>query len=181
MFKLVVAGSRSFADFDRLSADLDYLLSKKSPDEVEIVSGGAAGADALAERYARSRGLAFRAFPADWRRWGKLAGPIRNRQMADYGSAVVVYWDGRSRGSADMISSGFRRRASRRRPPLLTSSFLPSAALCAVRVCRAAAGDMVQIPPPTIRANVIEFALTSHPAEVIAAVRRAFVLQNHQG
>ena len=41
MFKLVVAGSRSFADFDRLSADLDYLLSKKSPDEVEIVSGGA--------------------------------------------------------------------------------------------------------------------------------------------
>lgn len=105
MFKLVVAGSRSFADFDRLSADLDYLLSKKSPDEVEIVSGGASGADALAERYARSRGLAFRAFPADWRRWGKLAGPIRNRQMADYGSAVVVYWDGRSRGSADMISS----------------------------------------------------------------------------
>ena len=105
MFKLVVAGSRSFADFDRLSADLDYLLSKKSPDDVEIVSGGAVGADALAERYARSRGLAFRAFPADWRRWGKLAGPIRNRQMADYGSAVVVYWDGRSRGSADMISS----------------------------------------------------------------------------
>lgn len=105
LFKLVVAGSRSFADFDRLSADLDYLLSQKSPDDVEIVSGGAAGADALAERYARSRGLAFRAFPADWRRWGKLAGPIRNRQMADYGSAVVVYWDGRSRGSADMISS----------------------------------------------------------------------------
>ena len=105
MFKLVVAGSRSFADFNRLSADLDYLLSKKSPDEVEIVSGGAAGADALAELYARSRGLAFRVFPADWRRWGKLAGPIRNRQMADYGSAAVVYWDGRSRGSADMISS----------------------------------------------------------------------------
>ena len=105
MFKLIVAGSRSFADFDRLSADLDYLLSKKSPDEVEIVSGGAAGADALAERYARARGLAFRAFPADWRRWGKFAGPIRNRQMADYGSAAVVYWDGRSRGSADMISS----------------------------------------------------------------------------
>ena len=104
MFKLVVAGSRSFSDFDRLAADLDRLLVRRFLD-VEIVSGGAAGADALAERYARSRGLAFRAFPADWRRWGKLAGPIRNRQMADYGSAVVVYWDGRSRGSADMISS----------------------------------------------------------------------------
>ena len=104
MFKLIVAGSRSFSDFDRLAADLDRLLVRRFPD-VEIVSGGASGADALAERYARSRGLAFRAFPADWRRWGKLAGPIRNRQMADYGSAVVVYWDGRSRGTADMISS----------------------------------------------------------------------------
>ena len=104
MFKLIVAGSRSFSDFDRLAADLDRLLVRRFPD-VEIVSGGAAGADALAERYARSRGLAFRAFPADWRRWGKLAGPIRNRQMADYGSAAVVYWDGRSRGTADMISS----------------------------------------------------------------------------
>lgn len=105
MFKLVVAGSRSFVDFDRLSADLDHLLSQKSPDEVEIVSGGAVGADALAERYARSRGLSLRVFPADWRRWGRVAGPIRNHQMAAYADAAVVYWDGCSRGSADMISS----------------------------------------------------------------------------
>lgn len=105
MFKLVVAGSRTFSDFNRLSADLDHLLSQKSPNEIEIVSGGATGADALAERYARSRGFAFRAFPADWRRWGKFAGPIRNRQMAEYADALVVYWDGRSRGSADIISS----------------------------------------------------------------------------
>ena len=39
---------------------------------------------------------------------------------------------------------------------------------------------MIQIPPPTIRANVIEFALASHSAEIIASVRRAFVRQNHE-
>lgn len=67
------------------------------------------------------------------------------------------------------------------KPPLSRGLFcLPSAALCAVRVCRAAAGDMVQIPPPAIRANVIEFALTAHPTKIIASVRRAFVRQNHE-
>ena len=95
--KVAVIGSRGLS-----VTDLGRYLPENT---TEIVSGGASGADALAERYARSRGLAFRAFPADWRRWGKLAGPIRNRQMADYGSAAVVYWDGRSRGTADMISS----------------------------------------------------------------------------
>lgn len=103
MFKLIVAGSRSFKDYDRLAADLDRLLANRMPD-VEIVSGSCPrGADALGERYARSRGLPVRQFPALWEKWGLLAGTLRNRRMAEYADACIVYWDGKSRGTADMI------------------------------------------------------------------------------
>lgn len=109
MFRLVVAGSRSFADYDRLAADLDRLLARRLP-AVEIVTGGCpSGADALAERYARSRGLALRVFLADWGRQGRAAGPIRNRTMAEYGHALVAYWDGSSRGTASMIGEARAR------------------------------------------------------------------------
>ena len=103
VFKVVVAGSRSFSDFERLAADLDFLLSRRLP-AVEVVSGGARGADALGERYACERGLALRVFPADWVRFGRSAGFRRNAEMAAYADAVVVFWDGVSRGSADMVA-----------------------------------------------------------------------------
>lgn len=43
-------------------------------------------------------------FPADWDKFGKGAGPIRNKQMADYADALLLIWDGESRGSANMKS-----------------------------------------------------------------------------
>lgn len=106
MFYLVVAGSRSFSDYARMEKDLDRLLSVKvkNGDSVAIVTGACpSGADALAARYAAARGLELREFPAAWARWGKFAGPIRNRHMAEFGHALVAYWDGRSAGTADMI------------------------------------------------------------------------------
>lgn len=108
-FRLIVCGSRSFKDYDRLAADLDRLLAQRLP-AVTIVTGACpSGADALAARYARERGLLLFERPAKWDKWGQLAGPIRNRQMADYGHACIAYWDGRSRGTEDMI---FRARAA---------------------------------------------------------------------
>lgn len=103
MFRLIVAGSRSFSDYDRLAADLDRLLARQLP-AVEIICGGCpSGADALAVRYANDKGLQLRTFPADWCRYGRAAGPIRNEQMAEYGQALVAYWDGVSPGTASMI------------------------------------------------------------------------------
>lgn len=106
MFKLIVAGSRSFTDYPRMEKDLDRLLSVKVKDgeHIIIITGACPkGADALAARYAAARGLELREFHADWDRWKKLAGPIRNRRMAENGHALVAYWDGQSRGTADMI------------------------------------------------------------------------------
>lgn len=102
MFYLLVAGSRSFDDYQFLSASLDKLLVNQS--DVTVVSGGARGADTLAERYAHERGYQVRVFPADWNKFGKSAGYRRNRQMHEFiaqfpNRGCVCFWDGNSRGT----------------------------------------------------------------------------------
>lgn len=71
--------------------------------DVKIVHGACSGADALASEYADSNGLGNEPHLADWAR-GKIAGPIRNQQIVDLGASLAIaYWDGESRGTADMI------------------------------------------------------------------------------
>ncbi len=69
----------------------------------ELVSGHAPGVDRLGERYATDRGIRIEIFEAQWERFGRSAGYIRNRTMADYADALIALWDGVSRGTADMI------------------------------------------------------------------------------
>lgn len=102
MFKLIVAGSRDFEDYEFLKKKLDHLLQNIN-EEIEIVSGRAKGADLLGERYAREKGYKIKEFPADWNKHGRSAGPIRNGEMGRYGDACVVFWKNRSRGSENMI------------------------------------------------------------------------------
>lgn len=102
MFRVIVAGSREFSDYDLLRNRLDYLLQNK-PD-VTIISGTARGADQLGERYAAERGYAVERHPADWDRYGKSAGYRRNAEMAECSDALVAFWDGQSRGTRHMIN-----------------------------------------------------------------------------
>lgn len=67
------------------------------------MSGCASGADSLGERFAREYNLECRYFPAQREKYGKAAGPMRNRQMAEVADGAVVFWDGRSRGTRSMI------------------------------------------------------------------------------
>jgi hypothetical protein len=69
----------------------------------EVVSGKARGADSLGERYASEFGIIVAKFPADWNRFGKRAGYVRNEEMAHYADKAVVFWDGISKGSRHMI------------------------------------------------------------------------------
>ena len=105
MTRVIICGSRTFADKALLTESLDTILSGLG--EVEIVSGHAKGADALAEEYAEQHGLKLSVFRADWKRYGKAAGPRRNQQMLEYAMekepVVVAFWDGRSRGTRNMI------------------------------------------------------------------------------
>ena len=104
MMKVIIAGSRYFNNYELLRQYVDHILQNVSQKEsIEIVSGGAKGADELGERYAKERGYKITRFPADWNKYGRAAGPKRNEQMGDYADALIAFWDGESRGTKHMI------------------------------------------------------------------------------
>ena len=99
--RVVVAGSRSFDDYDKLAYELDVVLKGKK--NITIVSGTARGTDRMGERYAAEHGLSVDQFPADWGAYHKGAGPIRNKEMVQSADAVVAFWDGKSTGTKNII------------------------------------------------------------------------------
>lgn len=109
--RLLIAGSRTFDDFEMLQRITDEILrtmKRKYPDSnISIVSGSATGADSLGIRYAKMNIIPYKEFPAKWNLYGKSAGPIRNKEMLDYILEGIPYllafWDGESRGTKHMI------------------------------------------------------------------------------
>ena len=104
MFKVIIAGSRTFHDYNLLREYCNHALSNVT-EPIEIVSGGANGADILGEQYAREQGYRLKQFPADWTHKGKAAGYIRNQEMANYADALIAFWDGFSKGTHHMIET----------------------------------------------------------------------------
>jgi len=100
--KTIIAGGRDFNNYTLLREKCDEIISS---DLTEIVSGCAKGADTLGERYAKERGYNVKLFPADWKTHGRKSGPIRNRQMADYGEMLIAFWNGKSSGTKNMIEN----------------------------------------------------------------------------
>ena len=104
-YKVIIAGGRYFSDYALLQEKCDYYLSNKlKTHNVIIVSGHASGADSLGEKFAADHNLQCELYPADWDKHGKAAGPIRNAEMAEVADALIAFWDGQSRGTANMIS-----------------------------------------------------------------------------
>ena len=97
------------ADYELLKEKCDFYLQNKKPENIVFVSGHASGADALGERYAEERGLQLETYPADWKAHGRAAGPISNAQMADVADALIAFWDGKSRGTKNMIDTATKR------------------------------------------------------------------------
>lgn len=99
--KLIVAGSRTICPMVAYA----YISSiiKFSPSSiVEIIEGGADGVDRGAKIFALVNRIPLKTFPADWRKYRKLAGRRRNYQMSDYGDVLFLLWDGLSKGSKHM-------------------------------------------------------------------------------
>lgn len=101
MNKVIIAGTRYFDDYDLLKVKCDNILSNL--DNIEIVSGRAKGADRLGEKYAKENNYSLKCFPANWHKYKKAAGPIRNKEMAEYADYLIVFWDGESKGTKNMI------------------------------------------------------------------------------
>lgn len=104
MSKLIIAGSRTVHPTPaQIDAEMDDFLFVKE-DIREVVSGTAGGADNSGELWATVNGITIRRFPADWDKHGRVAGKLRNREMAEYADAALVFWDGMSSGSCDMVT-----------------------------------------------------------------------------
>ena len=94
---VLITGDRGWDD-GRL---IDRFLETLNIDDV-IVAGGARGADTMVRIRAETKGMTTITVPARWHIHKRAAGPIRNREMAFYGDALVLLWDGKSRGSKNM-------------------------------------------------------------------------------
>lgn len=97
--KYAIVGSRGFLEYKIMEKFLN-----KFGDIDEIISGGAKGADSMAELYAREKGIKLTIFPADWEKYGKSAGMIRNKDIINNCDVCVAFWDGISKGTKNSIS-----------------------------------------------------------------------------
>jgi len=100
--RVLVSGSRWYSDYQKILAVISSL------DIDLLISGACRGADTLAVRAARQCGIRYIEYPADWQRFGKSAGPIRNQRMVDMEKPdllLVFHKDlAKSKGTQDMIS-----------------------------------------------------------------------------
>lgn len=102
--KTIIAGSRGFNSHEMLNnalANLHWTIT-------EVVSGTARGADRMGEEWAKNNNIPVARFPANWDEYGKSAGYRRNVDMAKYADALVVFWDGESRGAMHMYNIALR-------------------------------------------------------------------------
>lgn len=102
--KLIIAGSRTFIRLDSLTISglLSQLLPNWQNSVDTIISGGATGVDNAGENFAKAIGLPILQYLPNWEQFGHAAGPIRNREMAMEGDALLLIWDGSSKGSKNM-------------------------------------------------------------------------------
>lgn len=97
--RIIIAGGRDFTNTEVGFACLDSLVMTNDV----IISGHASGADHIGELYAQKNNLQCVQYPANWNKYGRAAGPIRNEEMARVADALIAFWDGQSRGTRSMI------------------------------------------------------------------------------
>ena len=102
--KVIIAGSRSITDYDAVKKAIEDSGWK---DAISLViSGGARGVDTLGERWATEEGIVFERFLPEYTMYyGKSAPITRNRKMAERADALILVWDGKSRGSKNMLET----------------------------------------------------------------------------
>ena len=110
LVRIIICGGRHFNDYERLEAVMneiveEYNLSLK---DIEIVNGHCEGADRLGELWASKHGAECTVFPAEWGKYGRAAGPVRNTNMVEYVAQskqpiVVAFVNERTKGTWDTV------------------------------------------------------------------------------
>lgn len=95
----IIAGSRTILNprlVENAAKDCGWNIT-------EVVNGLAHGVDELGGQWAKKNKIKIKEFPANWEKFGRKAGFLRNEQMANYAEALILIWDGESKGSKMML------------------------------------------------------------------------------
>jgi hypothetical protein len=96
--KIAVIGSRSFTDYELLKKTLNEITGI-----TKVISGGAKGADSLAEQWAKEKQIETVIYKPDWAKYGRGAGVVRNRLIIEDCDLCIAFWDGESKGTKSSI------------------------------------------------------------------------------
>ena len=103
--RIVIGGCRDYNDYKAFRSFVDRCIEKIGEGcSITVISGHCSGVDMMGERYAKERNLGLEIFPADWKRYGRAAGPVRNKQMVEACDSVIAFWDYKSKGTKSLIS-----------------------------------------------------------------------------
>lgn len=108
--KIVIAGCRDYENYEEAKRYIEFCIKNiRQKYELVFLSGGCRGADNLGEKFARENGFEVKKYPANWKKYGKAAGPIRNEELATECDYVICFWKGKSRGTKSMIELAKRK------------------------------------------------------------------------
>lgn len=102
--RTIIAGSRGISDpqlVDRAITNSRFIIT-------QVLCGMARGADLHGFAWAIRNQIPVVEFHADWDRFGRSAGAIRNGEMSLHADALIALWDGKSRGTKNMIDVATR-------------------------------------------------------------------------
>ncbi len=99
--KLAIVGGRDFTDYKLVEDTISNFFC--FTDIMDIVSGGAEGADNMAYNFAINNKIHLIVYKPEWAKYGKSAGFLRNQTIVDICDVVLAFWNGESRGTADTI------------------------------------------------------------------------------
>lgn len=97
--KVAIIGSRTFNDYNFLKETLEPYIENITM----IISGGADGADSLAEKWAKKSEKDIMIYNPKWSLYGKRAGYIRNKKIVENCDALLAFWDGKSKGTKSSL------------------------------------------------------------------------------
>ena len=101
--KIAIVGGRNFKDYESMKTTLELFFEENNISCSSVISGGARGADTLAEKFAEENSLEMIVFKPDYEKFGRAATLKRNTQIIENADTVFAFWNGLSRGTYDSI------------------------------------------------------------------------------